>query len=71
MQVQELGSFIKDRRNELRLTQPYIAELAGISVNTLSKLERGQSNPSLEVLSKVTEVLGIQIRLEIKKVGNQ
>ena len=71
MQVHELGSFIKDRRNELRLTQPYIAELAGISVNTLSKLERGQSNPSLEVLSKVTEVLGIQIRLEIKKVGNQ
>jgi transcriptional regulator with XRE-family HTH domain len=44
-----------------------LADLAEISTNTLYKLERGQGNPSLEVLEKLAEVLGMKIKLEIKK----
>ncbi|WP_373496606.1 helix-turn-helix domain-containing protein [Aquiflexum sp.] len=63
----QLGEIIKWRRKELGITQPHLAELAGISTNTLYKLERGQSNPSLEVLNKLTEVLGMEIKMEVIK----
>lgn len=67
MLVEILGKTIKNRRKELNITQPHLAELAKVSTNTLYKLERGQGNPSLEVLNKLAEVLGLDIILEVKK----
>jgi transcriptional regulator with XRE-family HTH domain len=62
-----LGETIKQRRKELGITQPHLAELAQVSTNTLYQLERGISNPSLLVLSKIADVLGLELRLEVKK----
>ncbi len=67
MLAKQVGDFIRNRRKELGITQPHLAEIAGVSVNTLYKLERGQANPSLDVLNKLAEVLGMEIRLEVKK----
>ncbi|GHT73225.1 hypothetical protein FACS189456_3400 [Bacteroidia bacterium] len=67
MLVQEFGKSIKVRRKELKITQPHLAELAEVSVNTLYRLERGQGNPSLEVLNKLATVMGMKLNLEIKK----
>lgn len=67
MLVRQLGETIRKRRKELSITQPHLAELAEISTNTLYKLERGQGNPSLDVLSKLAEVLGMELTLEVKK----
>ena len=53
----------------LNITQPHLAELAGVSKNTLYKLENGQSNPSWEVVGKLMDVLGLEIRITIKKMG--
>jgi y4mF family transcriptional regulator len=66
MLVEAIGEGIRSRRKELRITQPHLAELADISTNTLYKLERGQGNPSLEVLNKLAEVLGLELKLEVK-----
>ncbi len=67
MLVKQLGETIRKRRKELRITQPHLAELAEISTNTLYKLERGQGNPSLDVLNKLTEVLGMVLIIDVKK----
>jgi len=67
MLVNRLGEAIKRRRKELKITQPHLAELAQVSTNTLYKLERGQANPSLEVLNKLAEVLGMELTLEVQK----
>ncbi|MEY4875200.1 MAG: hypothetical protein RL708_349 [Bacteroidota bacterium] len=67
MLVKHLGESIKSRRNELGITQPHLAELAKVSTNTLYKLERGQGNPSVDVLNKLAEVLGMELKLEVKK----
>lgn len=67
MLVDVIGANLRDRRKELGITQPHLAEIAGISVNTLYKLERGESNPSLEILNKLAEVLGMEIVLQVKK----
>ncbi len=66
--VEQIGTIIKARRKSLGLTQPHLAELADISINTLYKLERGQNNPTLEVLEKLTEVLGLELVLQVKKM---
>jgi transcriptional regulator with XRE-family HTH domain len=63
----DLGCTIRTRRKQLRITQPHLAQLAGVSTNTLYKLERGLGNPSLEVLNKLAEVLGMELRLEVKQ----
>lgn len=61
-----IGEIIKQRRKELNITQPHLAELAQVSTNTLYKVERGQGNPSLEVLNKLAEVLGMELTLIVK-----
>ena len=67
MSVNIIGKSVKNRRKELGITQPHLAELAKISTNTLYKLERGQGNPSLVVLNKLAQVLGMELKLEVKK----
>lgn len=67
MLVKHLGEVIRNRRKELGITQPHLAELADISTNTLYKVERGQGNPSLHVLNKLAEVLGMELKLEVRK----
>ena len=64
-----IGIAVRDRRMELGITQPHLAELAGVSTNTLYKLERGQGNPTLGVLNKLAEVLGMELKLVVKKKG--
>ncbi len=67
MSVADVGLAVKKRRKELGITQPDLAELAGISTNTLYKLERGRGNPTLQVLVKLADVLGLALALEVKK----
>ena len=67
MLIEEIGRALRNRRKELGITQPHLAELANVSTNTLYKLERGQSNPSFEVLSKLSEILGMEIIVDVKK----
>lgn len=65
-----IGNSIKERRKALRVTQPQLAELAGISVNTLYKIERGQANPTLDTLTKIATILGMEVCLKVKGFQN-
>jgi transcriptional regulator with XRE-family HTH domain len=67
MSVQVIGRTIRDRRKMLKITQPSLAELAGISVNSLYKIERGEGNPTMELLEKIAGVLGMELTLEVRK----
>lgn len=64
-----IGEQIRLRRKELMITQPDLAEIAGISVNTLYKMERGQANPTIEVLGKILDVLGLEIIVGVKQLN--
>lgn len=63
----DIGKSIMERRNELGITQSHLAELSDVSVNTVYKIERGQANPSLNVLIKILDVIGMEIKMEVKK----
>lgn len=62
-----LGERIKERRILLKITQSELADIAGVSVRTVISLENNTGNPSLEVLSQVADVLGLEVVLQIKK----
>ena len=49
-----------------KIDQKTLAELAGVSINTLTKIERGESNPSVNVLTKILDTLGMDIKIIIK-----
>lgn len=63
----QFGNQIKSRRKALKITQPLLAQLAHVATNTLYKIERGQANPTIDVLEKIIEVLGLELKLEVKK----
>jgi len=67
MLAQQIGETIKNRRKVLKITQPHLSELAGVSTNTLYKIERGLVNPGLKVIEKIADVLGMELIIRIKQ----
>lgn len=67
MTIEEIGTIIRERRKLLGITQPNLAEIAQVSINTLYKLERGEFNPSVKILNQLAEVLGLELSLGLKK----
>ena len=61
-----IGNAIKERRKMLKITQRTLAELAGVGINTLTKIERNEGNPSLDVLERILDTLGLELRVGIK-----
>jgi DNA-binding XRE family transcriptional regulator len=68
MLLSEIGNKVKKRRNELGLTQPALARMADVSLNTLYLLESGRLNASLKTLEKISDVLGLEINIDVKKL---
>ena len=68
MSVKVIGNSILRRRKALKITQPRLAEMAEISVNSLYKVERGEANPTLQLLEKIAAVLGMELKLDVKKI---
>ena len=65
----ELGERIRKRRQEMKLSQESFAEKAGISVNTVSRIEGGQTAMSVEIFRKMIEILETDENLLLGKEG--
>lgn len=62
-----LKDVIKNRRKVLGISQQDLAELSGISLPTVKDIERGIANPSLATISKLLDVLGMEIEYRVRK----
>jgi transcriptional regulator with XRE-family HTH domain len=60
-----LGQAIKFCRQQRNLTQPELAERAGISPSYLSVLEKGKRDPSFSMIEKIARALDIPLSLLI------
>lgn len=56
----ELAEKVKVYRKHRKLNQKQLAEMAGINILTLQKLEAG-GNVSLEILDRVEDVLKVRL----------
>jgi y4mF family transcriptional regulator len=59
----KIGQIVRARRKFLRLRQRDLAELAGVTLRGLTEIENGQGNPTLNQLSKIAGVLGLEVTL--------
>lgn len=66
--METLGKTIKERRQQLGITQQELADLSGVGINTLVAMERGSGNPSVGTLRKVAAVLGLELKLSRRQV---
>ena len=67
MHLEELVRTLKNRREVLGVTQEHLADLSDVGLRTLKALESGKSNPTFETLSKLADVLGMELKLEVKQ----
>lgn len=68
MNSQELAGIIKKRREELGISQKDLAEMSEIHLRSISKLESGVSNPTLELLNQIAEILGLELNIKVKEI---
>lgn len=64
MSIQEV---MKERRKILGITQQDLAEMAEVGISTIKQIESGKGNPSLGTVEKIMEVLGMEIKFEVRK----
>ena len=61
-------SMIKERRILLGLTQQDLADYSGLSLRIIKSIEAGKGNPSVNTLTKMAEVLGLELILKVKEI---
>lgn len=62
--AREIGQHLATWRKLQKLTAQQLAERAGVSRSTLSKLENGDSSVGFDVVLRVARALGVLQRLE-------
>jgi len=63
-----LGNFIKEARKERQLSQKEVADMVGINVMTLSKIENGKFNFGIDIFNKLSIALGFKLELIMKDI---
>ena len=58
---EQLGKRVKELRGRRGLTLEALAERSGVSRAMISKLERGEKNPTLVVAAKLADGLGVTL----------
>ncbi|MBO4819077.1 MAG: helix-turn-helix transcriptional regulator [Firmicutes bacterium] len=56
-----IGNYIREKRIEIGLTQEQLAEMVGVSRNTVSRWERGVNIPDYKILRDLASVLGTDV----------
>ena len=57
----ELSKFVKQKRTSAKLTQPELAEKAGVGLRFLRELEQGKETLRLDKVNQVLKLFGYQV----------
>lgn len=69
MHQTDLIEQLKSRREVLNVTQEVLAELSGVGLRTVKQLESGKGNPTFLTIEKLADVLGLELKLQIKTLS--
>lgn len=56
-----LSEFVKEKRNIAKLTQPELAEKAGVGLRFVRDLEQGKGTIRLDKVNQVLQLFGYQV----------
>lgn len=57
----KLSDFVKEKRNSANLTQPELAEKAGVGLRFVRDLEQGKETLRLDKVNQVLQLFGFQM----------
>lgn len=63
----DLANFVKDKRKSVKLTQPELAEKAGVGLRFIRELEQGKQSLRLDKVNQVLQLFGYKVGAVIKK----
>ena len=66
--MNNIGFSIKTRRKEFNITQHELAKLADVNINTLTQIEKGNGNPTVQSLQKILKILGLELTTKIAEL---
>ena len=61
MNKTELQNFIKTKRKQLNLTQPELAEKAGVGLRFIREMEQGKTTLRLDKVNQVLKLFGYEL----------
>ncbi|MCD6180759.1 MAG: helix-turn-helix transcriptional regulator [Candidatus Cloacimonetes bacterium] len=67
IETKELGALLKNRRKTLNIHQKDLSEISGVALHTVSDIESGKGNPTLTVMNKLCDVLGLELLVQVKR----
>jgi y4mF family transcriptional regulator len=62
------AAFVKERRNQMGLTQKELADLCGLSLDFIKDVEQGKIHLRLERLMTLLDSMGAKVTVELKVV---
>jgi y4mF family transcriptional regulator len=64
----ELNKFVKEKRKAVGLTQPELAEKAGVGLRFIRELEQGKESLRLDKVNQVLQLFGYEAGPVQKKI---
>jgi DNA-binding XRE family transcriptional regulator len=64
-----LGQTIRELRKRRKLSQTELAEGAGVSLMTISRIERGEHDPHIKTLARIAGALGLSVLDVLRSAG--
>ena len=66
-----IGQRIRNYRTQQKLSQEKLAELSGCHPTYIGQVERGEKNPTLESIEKISSALNVPLSKLFEKLGNE
>jgi y4mF family transcriptional regulator len=57
----QISDFVKSKRKMVKLTQPELAEKAGVGLRFLRELEQGKENLRMDKVNQVLRLFGYEV----------
>jgi len=67
----DLSTFVKGKRNAVKLTQPELAEKAGVGLRFVRELEQGKQSLRLDKVNQVLRLFGHEVGAVPAKKENE
>lgn len=67
--TQNIAVFTKEKRKQLKLTQPELAERAGVGLRFVRELEQGKQTVRLDKVNQVLALFGTEVGVIQKNEG--
>jgi y4mF family transcriptional regulator len=66
-----LANFVKDKRKSVKLTQPELAEKAGVGLRFIRELEQGKETLRLDKVNQVLQLFGYEVGVVKSAIRNE